>query len=421
METINKSENLNSIEPKYSQVPLTKATIILVISTLIMIAAGFSNFKFPPILLNVVQHYGIEMGAMSIIMSVFQWVSIFAMIPAGLLTSKLSPRFSGIIGLGCIVLGNVVALFASSLALLVIGRILEALGFCLIQVLTQSVITAVFRSSKFLGTATGIMNTGMMFGQIIHFNVAPRIVLSSGLNGVYTYIIVCIFVLAVFWAILISGNTLKNISSTIAEQEQKKSLMSPAERRAKNWSVYKTPQLWLVAIGFSLVGGAVARVGQFLPAYLTTELGIDSVKAGGLISISTAIGIAAFILYGMLSDALKTKRKLMIFSSLSVIVVFLCLMYLPAGLIMIFIILYGSLPRAFTTLTYSCYSDLFSDNEQTPIAHSVVHFTGNVIGSILTVVFGYIIQFSGYTLLWYFCIVLGILAAVCWYFAKKIK
>ena len=63
METINKSENLNSIEPKYSQVPLTKATIILVISTLIMIAAGFSNFKFPPILLNVVQHYGIEMGA----------------------------------------------------------------------------------------------------------------------------------------------------------------------------------------------------------------------------------------------------------------------------------------------------------------------------------------------------------------------
>ena len=186
------------------------------------------------------------------------------------------------------------------------------------------------------------MNTGMMFGQIIHFNVAPRIVLSSGLNGVYTYIIVCIFVLAVFWAILISGNTLKNISSTIAEQEQKKSLMSPAERRAKNWSVYKTPQLWLVAIGFSLVGGAVARVGQFLPAYLTTELGIDSVKAGGLISISTAIGIAAFILYGMLSDALKTKRKLMIFSSLSVIVVFLCLMYLPAGLIMIFIILYGS-------------------------------------------------------------------------------
>ena len=86
---------------------------------------------------------------MSIIMSVFQWVSIFAMIPAGLLIA-LSPRFSGIIGLGCIVLGNVVALFASSLALLVIGRILEALGFCLIQVLTQSVITAVFRSSKFL-------------------------------------------------------------------------------------------------------------------------------------------------------------------------------------------------------------------------------------------------------------------------------
>lgn len=197
METTNTAKNLNSNESQYKPVPFSKAIVILVISTLIMIAAGFANFKFPPILLNVMQHYGIEMGAMSVVMSVFQWVSIFAMLPAGLVISKLSPRFSGVIGAGFIILGNVVALFASTVLLLVIGRIIEALGFCLIQVLTQSVICSVFRSSKFLGTATGIMNTGMMFGQIIHFNIAPRVVLNSGLNGVYTYIIVCIAVLAV--------------------------------------------------------------------------------------------------------------------------------------------------------------------------------------------------------------------------------
>ncbi len=111
----------------------------------------------------------------------------------------------------------------------------------------------------------------------------------------------------------------------------------------------------------------------------------------------------------------------MIFSSLSVIAVFLCLMYLPAGLIMIFIILYGSLPRAFTTLTYSCYPDMFSDNEQVPIAHSVVHFTGNVIGSLLTVAFGYIIQSPDIPCCGIFCIVLSIASSICWYFSKKIR
>lgn len=421
METQNVIENPNTIESGGKQASFGKAVIILIVSTLIMIAAGFANFKFPPILLNFLEYYGIEMGAMSIVMSVFQWVCIFAMLPAGLVISKLSPRLSGVIGAACIILGNVLALYATSIALLVISRIIEALGFCLIQVLTQSVICSVFRSSKFLATATGILNTGMMFGQIIHFNIAPRVVQTAGLNGVYIYIIGCIAVLTVLWIILINGDTMKNISRAIAEQEQQKAQLSKAERRAQKWAVYKTPQLWLVAIGFSLVGGAVARVGQFLPAYLIAERGIDAVKANGLISISTAIGIGAFIVYGILADRLKTKRKLMIFSCLSVIAVFLCLMYLPAGLMLIFIILYGSLPRAFTTLTYSCYPDLFSDNALIPVAHSVVHFVGNVLGSLLTVAFGYIIQFSGYTALWYFCIGLGVLAAVCWYFAKKIK
>ena len=88
---------------------------------------------------------------------------------------------------------------------------------------------------------------------------------------------------------------------------------------------------------------------------------------------------------------------------------------------MIFIILYGTLPRAFTTLTYSCYPDLFEDNAQIPIAHSTVMFVGNLIGAALTAIFGFIIQYAGYNVLWYVCILLGIAAAVCWFLAKKIQ
>jgi len=404
---------------KQNPISQAQAIVILIVSTLIMIAAGFSNFKFPPILLDFLKHYGIEMGAMSVVMSVFQWVCIFGMIPAGLAISRLSARVAGVLSVVLIILGNVVGLVGTSIAMLVIGRVIEALGFCLISILTQSVVCSVFRGTKIMTTATGILNTGMMFGQMIHFNVAPRLVLSYGLNGVYVYIIVSVAVLAILWAILINGKVMKIVEA--AADESAKVAMTREEKRAKKLAVYKTPQIWLVAVGFTCLGGAVARVGQFLPAYLTTELGFDSVAASGLVSISTAIGIAVFILYGIVADWLNTKRKLMIFSSLSVIAVYLCLMYLPAGLIMIFIILYGSLPRAFTTLTYSCYPDIFEDNTQIPIAHSVVHFVGNVIGALLTAAFGYIIQFAGYTVLWYFCMVLGVIAAVCWYFAKKVK
>ena len=405
----------------YQAISMKHAILILVVSTLIMIAAGFSNFKFIPILVNFMQTYHLEMGAMGIVMSVFQWVCIVAMLPAGFVISKMSPRHSGVLAIAFITLGNVVGLFAGNVALLVIGRVIEALGFCLIQILTQSVISSVFRGNKMLGTATGILNTGMMFGQIIHFSLAPTVANKVGLNGVYFYIIVTIIILAIIWFFAINKNIAASIQATAAEREKNKKVLTKSEKVAKKMAVFKTPQIWLIAVGFTLIGGAVARVGQYIPTYMTTELGIDQVVAGNLNSLATAFGIVAFIVYGILADKLKTRRKLMIFSCLSVIVVYLCLMYLPAGLLMIFIILYGTLPRAFTTLTYSCYGDLFEDNDQIPIAHSTVMFVGNLIGAALTALFGYIIQFSGYNTLWYVCIALGIAAAVCWVFAKKIK
>lgn len=406
-------------ESRTLQTSMAKAIVILVISTLIMIAAGFANFKFTPIVGNFLQEYGLDMGGMGIIMSVFQWVCIIAMLPAGFMISKIVPRWSGVLGCACIILGNLVALLASSIAALVVGRIVEALGFCLLQVLTQSVVCAVFKGQKFLGTATGILNTGMMFGQMIHLNVAPRVAQVYGLNGVYTYIIVAIAVLAVLWLIVINADIMRMVDES--NKTQKAQALTKTETKSKKWSVYKTPQIWLIAVGFSLVGGAVGRAGQYIPEYLSANRGLDSVEAAGLVSISTALGIVIFVVYGALADLLKTRRKLMIFSCLSVVAVYLTLMYLPMGMIMVFIVLYGTLPRAFTPLTYSCYPDLFDDGQLVPIAHSVVHFTGNVIGATLTVVFGFIIEHLGYDALWYFCIILGVAAAVCWYFAKKVK
>jgi len=333
----------------------------------------------------------------------------------------MAPRYSGILAVAFIVAGNVVGLVATGVAALVIGRVIEALGFCLIQILTQSVISSVFRGHKIMGTAVGILNTGMMFGQIIHTSLAPTVAQNHGLRGVYLYIIITIVILAIIWFIAINKKIETAIKATIAERDNKNAALDKKAKWAKRVAVFKTPQIWLIAVGFSLIGGAIGRVGQYIPTFMTTELGIDQVWAGHLNSISSLIGIAAFIIYGILADKLHTRRKLMIFSCLSGVVCLLCLLYLPAGLIMVFVILYGLFPRAFTTLTYSCYPDLFDDNDQIPIAHSTVMFVGNVIGAALTAIFGFIIQYSGYTALWWLCIVLCVAAAVCWFFAKKIK
>lgn len=391
------------------------AIVILVICCAIMVASGFAQFKFPPILTTMLEYYQIEMGAFSIVMSVFQWVCIIAMIPVGLFLSRVSPKLGGVIGAVAIIVGNVAGMFATTVALLVVGRIIEGLGYCILQVLTQSTVTTAFKDSPLKGSATGILNTGMLFGQMIHYNVSANILeAGGGLRGVYMYIIIVVAVLAILWAILISGKA-QTAAGSGAPQ------LSKAEKRKHTLAVYRSRDMWLVAIACALVRAAVANVGTFIPAYLEVARGMDKAAASGITSISVALGIGSLILYGVVSDVMKTKCKLMIFSCFSVVVVYMCLMNLPLNMIIIAIILYGTLPRAFTTLTFSCYPEIFEDQSVIPVAHSLVHFCMNLVSAIGTIVFGYVIQYMGYNALWYLVMGLGVAAGILWIFVRKVK
>lgn len=404
-------ENNNATVKK--QGTSAQAIIVLILCTAIMVASGFAQFKFPPLITNFLAYYGIEMGALSVVMSVFQWVCIIAMLPIGLMLSRCSPKLSGVLGALCIIIGNVLAIFAESLVLLVISRVVEGLGYCILQILTQSMVTTVFKDSPLKGSATGLLNTGMLIGQMIHYNVAPRVSQVAGLRGVYMYIIIVVAVLAVLWAVLIRVNT--NVEQGNGPK------VSKEEKRRKTLAVYKTRDLWLVALAFAFVRLAVMNSGTFIPAYLETVRGMDAVTAAGITSIATALGIATLILYGTVSDLLKTKRKIMIFSCFSVILVYLCLMKLPVELIMVFIVLYGTLPRAFTTMTFSCYPEIFEDRALIPVAHSMVHFVGNILTAVGTIVYGYMIQNLGYDAVWYAVMAFGAVAAILWIFVRKVK
>lgn len=403
-------ENNNATVQKQSTP--ARAIVILVICCAIMVASGFSQFKFPPVLTTMLEYYQVEMGAFSIVMSVFQWVCIIAMLPVGLFLSRVSPKLGGVIGAVAIIVGNLAGMFATSIALLVVGRIIEGLGYCILQVLTQSLVTTSFKDSPLKGSATGILNTGMLFGQMIHYNVAPYALEAGGLRAVYMYIIIVVAVLAVLWAVLISGK-----SQAVSGAPK----LSKAEKRMHTLAVFRSRDMWLVAIACALIRAAVANVGTYIPAYLEVVRGMSKATASGITSIATALGIVSLILYGVLSDAMKTKRKLMIFSCFSVLVVYMCLMKLPVNLIIVAIVLYGLLPRAFTTLTFSCYPEIFEDQSVIPVAHSLVHFCMNLLSAIGTIVFGYVIQFLGYDALWYLVMALGVAAGILWIFVRKVK
>lgn len=392
----------------------SRAIVTLVLSTLVMIASSFSLFKFMPIMTYFLEYYHIEMAAMSSVMSVFTWMLIVVAIPVGLFLSRYPAKYTGAIAAGCIIVGNVVSLAASSLVALIIGRMIEAIGYCTLQVLTNCLVTSTFKDSKFRGTMVGIVGVGLMVGQTIYLNVAPRIALSSGLSGVYWMIIIVVAVLALLWLIFIQKDA--TVEALNAVQKMEKS-----ERRRLRLSAFKSRDLWLIAIAYAVLRMGIATAGQYVPVYLTTIRGMDGVAASGMTSIATTLGIIMMVLTGIICDALKTRRKVQIISSFTIIIAWFLLMKLPLDSLVICFIIYGTLPRTYTTTTFSSYPDIFDDPTVIPIAHSTVQFVGNVVGAVATIVFGFIIQFAGYDVMWYVCMALGAIGGVCWMFAKKIR
>lgn len=403
------------MEPKTAaSVDKGRAIFTVVLSTLIMISSAFSLFKFTPIMTYFLESYQLNMVSMSNVMSVFNWVLIIIGLPVGIFLSKYPAKYSGAFGALCIVCGNLIAMLSSTMAALIVGRVVEAIGYCTLQVLTNCLVTTLFKDSRLRGTMVGIVGVGLMLGQTVYFNVAPRIAVNSGLNGVYLMIIVVVAVLGVLWLVGIRKES--RVETLNASQK-----MDKAQRRQLRMAAFKSRDLILIAVAYAVLRMGIATAGQYIVTYLEVERGVDNIAAAGLASVATTLGIAMMVFTGVICDLLKTRRKVQIISSFSIIVVWILLMKLPVESLIICFIIYGTVPRTYTTVTYSSYPDIFEDSSVVPIAHSTVQFVGNVIGAVATMVFGAIITYAGYSAMWTTCMVLGAIGGVCWIMVKKVK
>ena len=390
------------------------AIFTVALSTLIMISSAFSLFKFTPIMTYFLEAYHLDMVAMSNVMSVFNWVLIIIGLPVGIFLSKYPAKYSGAFGALCIVCGNVVSMLSGTMAALIVGRVIEAIGYCTLQVLTNCLVTNLFKDSRLRGTMVGIVGVGLMLGQTVYFNVAPRIAVSSGLQGVYLMIIIVVAILGVLWLIGIRKES--RVEALNSSQK-----MDKAQRRQLRMAAFKSKDLILIAIAYAVLRMGIATAGQYVVAYLETERGVDNISAASLASVATTLGIVMMVFTGVICDLLKTRRKVQIISSFSIILVWILLMKLPVDLLVICFIIYGTVPRTYTTVTYSSYPDIFDDASVIPIAHSTVQFVGNVIGAVATMIFGAVITYAGYSAMWTVCMVLGAIGGVCWIMAKKVK
>lgn len=383
--------------------------LILFSGVFCMFVLGFSMFKLLPMQAAIQDYFNIEVSDYGYLNTAQNWFVILFTVPVGFLIRKISCKWSMALSFVLLLGGSIIQVFTSNYILFVIGRMLEGGGYGFMAIIAYS-LTANLVKQKRIGFWMSLLLTVGMLGQVIHTNVASWMMIAKGYSFQYVFTIIIILqvICLIVWLIFVPSKL--KVSGIASSQKP---------TREQTLNVYKNSSNWLVAIALIFFNIAIVSFSAYVIQYLIIR-GMHPEQAAVTYGYTSLIGIVSMLVFGWLSDKFKTKRKLAILSFFSGIIALLLLIYVPIGSIMIYVIVFGTLPRSVAGMSSASATDIAEVPSDIPIVNSfrnTVSQLGAVIGGIIL---GYVIQYFGYEVAIYMLCVEMALGGVCWIFAKKI-
>lgn len=388
--------------------------LILIITILAAAAAAGTLFKVPPIMGDLMESLSLSASQGGWLFSVFAVVGIFVSIPMGIIITRFGLRKSGLIALLSVVVGSLIGVFSTSITPLLASRIIEGIGMTLLATVGPAVVSSSFGPEK-RGVAMGFFMTYMSIGQIAMFNLAPRIVVPYGWQGVWWFTAIFAAVIALLWLIFIKGMD-GNEESDAAGTE-----INAAKSAPSLGMVLKSKNIWLITIMFVTFMISFEGVLVFIPSYLVQDRGLAATTASSLASVLGLVGIIGAIAGGMISDKLGSRKWPIIICMLADAALFALVPSFATAMFIVLIILMGFFANALPTVAFSAITEVMSNPAAAGLSVAVL-CAGQYLGLFLSsAIFGYIVDASGWATAFYAMAVISAIGAIIMPAAKDLK
>src|SRR5512143_3747353 len=163
-----------------------KAWAVMLAAYLAGVAIALNQSKVPPVMQALLHSLNMDTTTGGWLMSAFAVAGIVLGIPAAFVLAKLGPKVSGLIALGCTLLGSIVGALASGPAMLLGGRVVEGIGLGLIIVVAPTVISMWFPPEK-RGLPMGIWASWVPVGSFVIYNLAGPLLQSFGWQSIWWF------------------------------------------------------------------------------------------------------------------------------------------------------------------------------------------------------------------------------------------
>jgi len=354
-------------------------------------------------------------------------------LPAGLLSDSLGPRKSVTIFLIIAAVGSLLFGISPNVGLAIFARVLVGLGVCMVFVPTLKVVSLWFTRSEFSMMAA-ILNA--MGGVGVLVAAAPLAFLTDHLGWRKTFIaigIATIMLAGAIWTWVRNRPEDMDLRPAVAPDNGSGSVGAiPLLEGMK--SVLRNGRFWAIAIWFFFNCGIFFGIGGLWGGpYLMHVYGLSKAGAGNVLNMVAVGLIVGSPVLSMLSDkVLASRKKVMIISSIAVVLTMLALTFFtdrltPPVLYMAFFCI-GMFSAAIVVIAFTSTKELFPlEIAGTSVgAVNLFPFAGGavfqpVLGYVLDTVSGGADSYSvaGYRAVFLVCLGASVIALVAISFMKE--
>lgn len=223
--------------------------------------------------------------------------------PAASFIRRLGIRWSVTIALLCGIVGNLIGIFSPNVGILMVSRIIQGAGFGLMGVIGVAAITPWFPAER-RGLPLGVWAMWVAAANAITPMLDTAIAEQTGsyLNVWWFFFAFDIVVLVLFLLVY------RDPSDPYIDEAEK-----AGEAKFSYKELFSNKVVWILGALFFLEEGAFIASQGFLSTYITTNLDAPLMVGTGLVSAGAIWGACFAPIAGKISDAIKSRRKVLIF------------------------------------------------------------------------------------------------------------
>lgn len=367
------------------------AWVILAVVYFASVVAPFNQFKIPPIMPVLMQTFQIDLTQAGLLMSVVAMIGLILALPTGILLQRLGPKLILIISLALMAIGASAGSFSDNFAALLSSRVVEALGIGLMGVTAPATIAMWFPPER-QGTPMGIWATWVPVGSVLIYNVSPVMAASLGWQSLWLFGAGFAFVMIIVSGLLITRPAAQ-------EEHDLGTRRSPDLKEA-----LANRNIWLLALAFACMNVTMVSLATYYPTFLKEVRDYSLGQAAFLSSIATFFVLFSAPAAGWLSDRIGSRRLVFSLPFLGIAGLFLLPFQVTGWQISALMVIQGLLVGAIPTATFAAASEVMRKPEWAGLGLAVV-LIGQNFGQLLgPILFGGMIEKSGWAMAGYMMI-----------------